>query len=105
MKDKNGITLIALIITIIVMIILVGVTINIVLNGGLFGTTNEAAMQQEKQSILEKIIGMSEYTEDGYIDVAGTYNNVNASELNIVGATRTRFFKLLINNRRKIWII
>ena len=38
LKNKKGITLIALIITIIVMLILVGVTINVALNGGLFET-------------------------------------------------------------------
>ena len=36
LKKQNGITLIALIITVIVMLILVGVTVNVALNGGLF---------------------------------------------------------------------
>ena len=36
MKNKDGITLIALIITIIVMLILIGVTINLSANVGLF---------------------------------------------------------------------
>lgn len=47
LKRNNGITLIALIITIIVMMILVGVTVNVALNGGLFDTTKRAAIQQE----------------------------------------------------------
>ena len=43
LKKANGITLIALIITIIVMIILVAVTVNIALTGGLFNTTEYAS--------------------------------------------------------------
>ncbi|MBQ2917261.1 MAG: hypothetical protein IJE59_03705 [Clostridia bacterium] len=47
LTKNNGITLIALIITIIVMMILVGVTVTVALNGGLFDTTKRAAIQQE----------------------------------------------------------
>ncbi len=43
MKKENGITLIALVITIIVMLILVGVSVTVALNGGLFTTAKEAA--------------------------------------------------------------
>lgn len=46
-KRKNGITLIALVITIIVMLILVAVTINIAVNGGLFGYAGKAAQDTE----------------------------------------------------------
>ena len=42
LKTKNGITLIALIITIIVMLILVAVTINMAINGGLFEKAGKA---------------------------------------------------------------
>ena len=60
MKKQNGITLIALIITIIVMLILVGVTINVALNGGLFKTTQLAAdgtkKEAEKEQLLEAIL-------------------------------------------------
>ena len=48
MREKNsGITLIALIITIIVMLILVAVTINMAVNGGLFGYAGNAARETE----------------------------------------------------------
>ena len=47
MNNKNGITLIALIITIIVMLILVAVTISIAVNGGLFGYAGNAAKETE----------------------------------------------------------
>ena len=46
LKQKNGITLIALVITIIVLIILATVTINIVINGGLFSAVKEAKFFQ-----------------------------------------------------------
>lgn len=49
-KDKKGITLIALIITIIVMLILVGVTVTTAINGGLF----ESARRAAKETSFEK---------------------------------------------------
>ena len=56
MKNENGITLIALIITIIVMLILVGVTINVALNGGLFDKAKNASEQTQKQVEKEELI-------------------------------------------------
>ena len=59
MKTKNGITLIALIITIIVMLILVGVTVTVVINGGLFEKAKEAAkettIEREKEELTSAI--------------------------------------------------
>ncbi len=43
MKKDNGITLIALVITIIVMLILVIVTVSFAMNGGLFTNAREAS--------------------------------------------------------------
>lgn len=54
---ENGITLIALIITIIVMLILVGVTVSVALNGGLFSTAKEAANRTDKARIEEEMQG------------------------------------------------
>ncbi len=54
-SDHEGITLIALIITIIVMLILVGVTITVALNSGLFGTARKAAYQTEIAEIQEQL--------------------------------------------------
>ena len=54
MKKQNGITLIALIITIIVMLILVGVTINVAINGGLLTTAQKAATEMSKAQIQER---------------------------------------------------
>ena len=59
MKNKifqeQGITLIALIITIIVMLILVGVTISVSLNGGLFETATKAATGTQKEKERERL--------------------------------------------------
>ena len=56
MKNENGITLIALIITIIVMLILVGVTINVVIQGGLFDTANTAKEGMTRELAREELI-------------------------------------------------
>lgn len=53
LSNKNGITLIALIITIIVMLILVAVTISMAVNGGLFGYAGNAARQTEEEKNKE----------------------------------------------------
>lgn len=61
MKKQKGITLVALIITIIVMLILVGVTITLVLNGGLFDTAKEARDKTEKSVKEESELSQYEY--------------------------------------------
>ena len=57
---QNGITLVALVITIIVMLILVGVTVTGAINGGLIGTSQEAKyktqISQIKEALEEEII-------------------------------------------------
>ena len=78
LKKQNGITLIALIITIIVMLILVGVTINVALNGGLFEKAEQAAVGTEKQAVYEQILSNIELTNDGKISVKGTFDKVIA---------------------------
>ncbi|MBQ2917265.1 MAG: hypothetical protein IJE59_03725, partial [Clostridia bacterium] len=55
MRNKKGITLIALIITIIVMMILVGVTVNVALNGGLFDKAKDAASGMTMAQIQENV--------------------------------------------------
>ena len=68
--EEKGITLIALIITIIVMLILVGVTITVVLNGGLFTTAQDAATntmaEAEKEQLLSAVVGA--IGTDGKVD-------------------------------------
>lgn len=55
MKTKNGITLIALIITIIVMLILVAVVINVSLSGELFNKAKEATYSYEVERKKENL--------------------------------------------------
>ena len=76
MKNQKGITLIALIITIIVMMILVGVTVTVAMNGGLFGTADDSTKRTEKNSIHEQMIAAMKLTENGNINVKGTYDEV-----------------------------
>ena len=56
-QNKNGITLIALIITIIVMLILVGVTVTVAINGGLFKSAKEGAEGTTIARVKEQIMG------------------------------------------------
>lgn len=55
------------------MLILIGVTINIAINGGLFGQANEATKEQEKHTIYEQIVDMAIWNEDGTINISETY--------------------------------
>ena len=55
MKGQKGITLVALVITIIVMLILAGVTISIILNGGLFQQATEASDQTSNATVDDAI--------------------------------------------------
>jgi len=52
---NKGITLIALIVTIVIMLILAGVTINVTVDGGLFGKAQSAKNSMEKAQDREKI--------------------------------------------------
>ena len=65
MSERNGITLIALIITIIVMLILVAVTISLAVNGGLFGYAGNAARDTELAKQEEQKIAEGEIEVDG----------------------------------------
>ena len=64
MRKNKGITLIALVITIIVMLILVAVTINMAINGGLFGYAGNASAETKNAINSEKQLG-----ENGAVSV------------------------------------
>ena len=68
-KKQNGITLIALIITIIVMLILVAVTISVALNGGLFERGRNASEQTQRESDREALLSsvMGTLDRDGKV--------------------------------------
>lgn len=62
MRKNNGITLIALIITIILLLILVGVSINLAIKGNLFGSAEKAvkgtnAKVEQEQSRVDELMG------------------------------------------------
>ena len=71
-RNNKGITLIALIITIIVMLILVAVTINVALNGGIFDKASDASKKTEREKYNEQLIGLTDYDNNGYIDLEET---------------------------------
>ena len=77
MKKQNGITLIALIITIIVMMILVGVTVATAINGGLFETARKAArdtqIEADKEALLGAVLEALD-TKTGTLDVDNITN-------------------------------
>ena len=72
-KETDGITLIALIITIIVMLILIAVTVIVVVNSGLFGHAKDVTRQYTDKQAQEQAIG------DGVINIVE--NGVTYSSL------------------------
>jgi len=76
-KINNGITLIALVITVIVMLILVAVTITMAVNGGLFGKAADAGRQTNEAVALEQELGSGKIKiKDG--STIYEYDNINA---------------------------
>ena len=53
MKKENGITLVALVITIVILLILAGISIASLQQTGLFGKAKEAKNAQENAQVLE----------------------------------------------------
>ena len=66
-KTNNGITLIALIITIIVMLILVAVTITMAVNGGLFDQAGKAATKTNTAILEEKNLAKGQVVVHGTV--------------------------------------
>ena len=97
-RNKEGITLIALIITIIVMLILVAVTINMAVNGGLFGYASNAAKQTKTAMKDEQNLG--DYIEDLLEGPNGAYvgNTKMTSKIWIPDIDEDNFYKNLDNN-------
>ena len=84
LKQKKGITLIALVITIIVMLILVAVTITIAVNGGLFDYARKAAVDtntaiREEQDLASLESGLS--TEDLIAKYTGAWHSTADGKL------------------------
>lgn len=66
LKNQNGITLVALVITIVILIILATVTISIVFNGGLVGRAEQAAQFYSNDTAYtqESITNVEHYLND-----------------------------------------
>ena len=80
--EEKGITLLALVITIIVMLILVGVTITLVIQGGLFDSAKKAKYQTEISEIkdaleTEKVLKVSENGGNVPMDYGITLNDLD----------------------------
>ena len=71
MRKNRGVTLIALIITIIVLLILVGVSINLIIKGDLFGNAEKAvdgtnAKVEQEQTRVDELMGELEKVQIDY---------------------------------------
>lgn len=74
-KEQKGITLVALVITIIVLLILAGVTISMVLNGGIIDKAQEGVQTYSDSAVREQIdLGMAVIQADYYNPQATTSN-------------------------------
>lgn len=72
LKKNNGITLIALVITIIVMLILVAVTISMAINGGLFEQAGRAVSETQDAINKEQTLANGQITVNGKV-----YNSID----------------------------
>ncbi len=85
MKKNNGITLIALIITIIIMLILVAVTISILINSGLIGKAKQAGEDTKTAYEQEERLG-EKITIEGveYNSIDEYTNSINENNSNLM---------------------
>ena len=83
MKKQQGITLIALVITIIVMLILVGVTITLALNGGLIGKAQDAKAQWNSSQESENALDFNYDPATGEITPASGGSSVPALSITV----------------------
>lgn len=102
-NKQNGITIIALVVTIILMLILASVTINVVIDGGLFGYAKNAKdnteIASEKETVQKAVLIAESTSKTGRITVDEMQKAINkvASEENIAvmdnGATKVVKFE------------
>ena len=91
---QNGITLVALVITIVILLILAGISIQAITNQGLFGRANEAKRESEIASIKEQIAldvyekqlvpPLGSITDEQLETILGKYGTVNKEDGTIV---------------------
>lgn len=90
MKKRNqGITLIALIITIIIMLILVGVSIQLVVNSGLFETAKNATRATQDKAIEEANLGEKVIIDEVEYNLVKNDTNSNTITFTINGTEYT----------------
>ena len=97
-NKENGITLVALIITIIILLILAGITINLLIGeNGLIKRATEAAKKYELEAIKERIelVVLGSYNNEGKLELDILKNNIseNIPEATIVGED----FPIIVN--------
>lgn len=86
MKKNNGITLIALVITIIVLLILAGVALAMISgNGGILGKASTAKVENEIGTIKDKIAMdittyLADYYEDAYVKATAEQQNQDVDQ-------------------------
>ena len=107
-SNFNGITLIALIITVIVMLILVGVTITVALKGGLFESATKAATETQKETERERLteIALANYNvSEGKIASADDLAGKIKSSLGFEKSDKTTATKLVVKGKKELWQI
>ena len=111
LKNKNGITIIALILTIILMLLFIGIRINLVLKGELFKTAKQAVEQTE-------IATEKEFIKISMINAIGSDTNEKLTQEKLqyeldqnMGKNTTEVtkngedFEILIKDKNRIYII
>ena len=94
MKKEQGITLIALVITIIVMLILVAVSVVAAINGGLIKISSDAAIEKDMKKMEEQITSAFVYDNNGKLLYATTKGNIE----DLFRTKIKKSFRFLIDN-------
>ena len=106
LKSKNGITLVALVITIIILLILAGISIFSLTDNGLFGKTQEADKKTEIAGIKEEIKldiyekqlqNLGTISNDELVSILKEYGTVNYEEDVIKGITTKKGDEILMS--------
>lgn len=96
---EKGITLIALVITIIILLILAGVTLNLVLNGGIINKSQTAVDKYTEEQAKEKLLlALFEYKMDKVTKKEGTDLQTTLSKLGpVIEAEDTNYYEVEID--------
>lgn len=107
-KLNNGITLVALIVTIIILLILAGISIQAITNTGIFTQANNAKRESEIASIKEQIAldiyekqlepPLGSITDEQLETILGKYGTVNKEDGTIVGITTAKGYEILLKD-------